>query len=157
MGIIATEPPPTYRYKDAQELLSEKEPWAIIHIFVLKYLTKKAIDETWPWIEKLEEALPYEQSISQLTKSKSIIEFSVAIQNELIKDFENRNIISRKILGPLVPELEQMRDKLESLLEDIELALDPTFRNCIRHAISGLPSEIRSKAQGELDEWLQHS
>jgi len=153
MGIIATEPPPTYRYKDAQELLSEKEPWAIIHIFVLKYLTKKAIDETWPWIEKLEEALPYEQSISQLTKSKSIIEFSVAIQN---RDFDKMKQMKEENKGDFSADVNKILEKSifttkESVLAFLNNPKPESISTDPLYLIStDLTAKVRAKSEEQL-------
>lgn len=145
------------RYEDAKEALHEKLSWFIIRPFVLQVLIRKAITPSNLYLKNLEKELPYMQDISKLKSEKEFIDSIVGLQNEFFEGFKNENIITKKILASTILESEELRDRFENFSEDIELAMDSTFKKCVKHAVSALPSEVRSKAEKELDEWLQYS
>ena len=146
------------RYEDAKEALLERASLSpIIYPFFLKYLMRKAITPSNLYLNDLENELPNMQKISNLRLHKRTIDTVVGLQNEFLKKFEKESIITRTILASIILEFEELRDRFEDFSENLELALDPTFKKCVKHTVSELPSEVRSKAEKELDEWLQHS
>jgi hypothetical protein len=71
--------------------------------------------------------------------------------------FCEKTIAVKVFLKSLLPELRQTCERLEDLLENVELALSPTFKRSVEQALGELPPDVSSRAKEELNEWLHHS
>jgi hypothetical protein len=157
MATTVLETFPTYRFKDTLELLSETGFWATIkRLVILRDMLKKSLSETWPKIDNIEKKLPLLKDTSTLREAKSGLEEAIYFIHGNIEHSE-KTIVLKLFLRFYIQELKQICERLEDLLENVELALEPTFRRSVKQALSELPPDVGSKAKEELNDWLHHS
>ncbi|MBI5125587.1 MAG: hypothetical protein HZA70_05075 [Planctomycetes bacterium] len=157
MSTTTLEALPTYRYNDTVELLREKGVWAKIKASIItRDSLRKALRDTRPLVELLEKELPNIKDASELKDIRQTLYAYTEAQHSILGIYET-NVIARLILKPVIVELKQMYERLDDLLENVELALDPTFRRSVGQALSELPPDVGSRAKEELNDWLHHS
>lgn len=157
MTAITLEQRLAFRYDDTFELLKERGFWATVkRLVILKYETRRLIRDLRVHVEGHAEQLKKNHlDVSELEKIRTCFSTLTDSTRSLLKSFEG--ITTKILLRSEIPELRQIYDTLEDLLENVELTLDPTFKRGVEHALSGLPPEVSSKAKEELNEWLHRS
>lgn len=150
-----------YRYNDIFELFSERGFWGTLkRSFFLKSELRKLFIDSRAHIEEHEEQLKTLHpgvSNSEFSGIKKCFTTLSEGIGSLIQKFEGSDILFRTLYKPEIHELKQIYDKLEDLLENVNLSLDPTFRRSIEHALSELPSDVSTKAKDELNAFLRDS
>lgn len=157
MSTSLLDAPPTYRYKDVIELLRERGIWAKIkRLLIVRGAIDKALKDSRPYLELLEKDIHRVEDISQLKHIRSDL-CTFIEELHCILELCEKTIAVKVFLKSLLPELRQTCERLEDLLENVELALSPTFKRSVEQALGELPPDVSSRAKEELNDWLHHS